>query len=145
MGQYKDPDYMRKYRKEHRKELNEKNNEWKSKNKEKVKEYRKESDLRCKEHIAEYQKEYHRERRHKDICYRLLHNLRIRLSTSIKRRSETTIDFIGCSIENLISFLESKFQEGMTWDNYGKWHIDHIRPCASFNFLNEEEQKQCFH
>ena len=33
----------------------------------------------------------------------------------------------------------------MSWGNYGKWHVDHIRPCASFNLVNEEEQKKCFH
>ena len=34
---------------------------------------------------------------------------------------------------------------GMTWDNYGEWHIDHIKPCSSFNMLIEEERKRCFH
>jgi hypothetical protein len=37
----------------------------------------------------------------------------------------------------------------MTWENNGKekgcWQLDHIKPCASFNLLNEEEQKKCFH
>ena len=33
----------------------------------------------------------------------------------------------------------------MTWENHGEWHIDHIKPCASFNLLNEDEQKKCFH
>ena len=51
----------------------------------------------------------------------------------------------GCSPIFLISYLESKFTEGMTWDNHGEWHIDHIIPCCSFNLENEEEQKKCFH
>ena len=38
-----------------------------------------------------------------------------------------------------------KFVSGMSWENYGKWHIDHIKPCASFNLLEEDEQKKCFH
>jgi hypothetical protein len=33
----------------------------------------------------------------------------------------------------------------MTKENYGKWHVDHIIPCAAFNFNNEEEQRRCFH
>ena len=33
----------------------------------------------------------------------------------------------------------------MTWENHGDWHIDHIRPCCSFNLLNDDDQKQCFH
>ena len=45
--------------------------------------------------------------------------------------------------------MESQFTLGMNWDNYGrgkgKWNIDHIIPCDSFNLLDEEEQKKCFH
>jgi hypothetical protein len=52
---------------------------------------------------------------------------------------------LGCSVSFLKGFLEAKFTEGMTWQNHGEWHIDHIKPCASFNLLDEEEQKKCFH
>ena len=39
------------------------------------------------------------------------------------------VDDLGCSIRFYISYLEKKFKEGMTWDNYGKvWHIDHTEP-----------------
>ena len=38
------------------------------------------------------------------------------------------------------------FHPGMSWDNYGSaWHIDHIRPCSSFDFSDPEQQKKCFH
>ena len=33
----------------------------------------------------------------------------------------------------------------MSWDNYGDWHIDHIRPCCSFDLSKIEEQEKCFH
>ena len=33
----------------------------------------------------------------------------------------------------------------MTWENHGKWHVDHIKPCCTFDFSKEEEQKKCFH
>ena len=42
-------------------------------------------------------------------------------------------------------YLQGKFKEGMHWNNLGKWHIDHIRPCASFDLTDPEQQKQCFH
>lgn len=57
------------------------------------------------------------------------------------------VDLVGCSPEFLIKYLESKFTKGMSWDNYGfrGWHIDHIKPCASFNLFDDIEVKKCFH
>ena len=52
---------------------------------------------------------------------------------------------MGCSVSFLKGFLEAKFKEDMTWENHGEWHIDHIKPCLSFNLLDEEKQKKCFH
>ena len=52
---------------------------------------------------------------------------------------------IGCSIEELKQHLEKQFTLGMNWKNYGYgWHVDHIKPCAFFDFSKEEEQKKCF-
>ena len=44
-----------------------------------------------------------------------------------------------------MGYLAAKFQEGMSWDNHGEWHIDHIKPCCKFNLLDDEEQRKCFH
>lgn len=54
---------------------------------------------------------------------------------------------IGCSISELKGYLENLFSDGMSWDNRGMygWHIDHVKPCASFDLTNEEEVKKCFH
>ena len=52
---------------------------------------------------------------------------------------------LGCNIEDFKLHLASKFQDGMSFENYGKWHIDHIRPCSSFDLTDIEQQKQCFH
>ena len=54
---------------------------------------------------------------------------------------------IGCSILELKQYLELKFKKGMTWDNYSfyGWHVDHIKPCASFDLTDIEQQKECFH
>lgn len=63
-----------------------------------------------------------------------------------QRKSARTIELLGCPVEILRLILESQFQSGMTWENYGPvWHIDHIRPCASFDLSDSEQQKQCFH
>lgn len=53
---------------------------------------------------------------------------------------------VGYSLADLMAHLESRFKPGMTWDNYGQWHIDHVRPIASFSFANPEDEgfKQCW-
>lgn len=56
-------------------------------------------------------------------------------------------EYLGCSFDELRSYLESKFTDGMTWENHSKhgWHIDHIKPCASFDLTKEDQIKICFH
>lgn len=54
-------------------------------------------------------------------------------------------DMFGCTIKHLVQHLENQFERGMKWSNHGEWHIDHILPCASFNLMDVEEQKKCFH
>jgi len=81
-----------------------------------------------------------------DIEYRMLHLIRNRiyyaLSGNIK--SKSTADLIGCSIDDLKSHLEKQFTDGMSWENYGDWHVDHIRPCCSFDMTDPEQQRECF-
>ena len=62
------------------------------------------------------------------------------------RKAEKTELLLGCSVEFARRYLESLFLPGMTWDNHGEWHIDHIRPCASFSDLTQlEQQQECCH
>ena len=107
--------------------------------------YRKTNVKRISKHYIEYEKE----RKKTDPTFKLLKTLRSRLSNAIKnkggRKCNTTINLTGCDIPFLKGYLEAKFTEGMTWENHGKWHIDHIKPCCSFNLEDEEEQKKCFH
>jgi hypothetical protein len=44
---------------------------------------------------------------------------------------KNTFDLLPYTLEELIGHLESKFKEGMTWENYGQWHVDHIKPMVS--------------
>lgn len=86
-------------------------------------------------------------RRVNDPNYKIAKNLRSGLWKALKgiSKSDSTINLLGCSIEELKAHLESQFTEGMSWDNYGEFHIDHIKPCASFDLTDPEEQKKCFH
>jgi hypothetical protein len=72
-------------------------------------------------------------------------NLGTRLWQVVNKKHGNTMELVGCSTEELCIFLESEFSPGMTFENYGEWHIDHIRPCASFNLEDPEDQKKCFH
>ena len=59
-------------------------------------------------------------------------------------KSAHTMELIGCSIEFLKEYIANKFTEGMSWDNYGEWNLDHIRPCSSFDLSEKKKKKECF-
>lgn len=58
----------------------------------------------------------------------------------------------GCSVEAFRSHIESQFRDGMTWDNWGRgwggareWHLDHIRPLASFDLTDLKQVAEACH
>jgi hypothetical protein len=97
----------------------------------------------------EHFKNYLKTKRILDVNFKLSGNLKSRINQAIQNNSKRghTLELLGCSIEFLKTHLESQFKEGMTWTNWTRtgWHIDHIYPCASFNFSKRSEQKICFH
>jgi len=64
-----------------------------------------------------------------------------------KKASSGIIKLVGCGIEEVRTYIASKFSTGMSWDTYGVrgWHLDHVVPCGSYNLFNSVELKQCFH
>lgn len=90
-----------------------------------------------------------RKRRKEDPQFRLKERLRQRIGKAIRqdRRPGSAVRDLGCSIGDLKIYLESKFQPGMTWDNYGAfgWHIDHVKPLASFNLIDPVQFRQAVH
>ena len=92
-------------------------------------------------------KEYAKYRYDNDLNYRLRSSLRSRLYLAIKNNSKSasTLELLGCDIDFLREYIEERFNGNMSWENYGEWHIDHIKPCASFDLSKPEQQKQCFH
>lgn len=53
---------------------------------------------------------------------------------------------VGFTLAELMAHLEAQFVDGMTWETYGKWHIDHKRPVVSFEFSSPTDEgfKQCW-
>jgi hypothetical protein len=94
-------------------------------------------------------RKYVHERLRSDPVFRLTRNIRRRVLKVLAgiSKSAHTLELLGCIPEELWTHLESKFKPGMTWENYGfkGWHVDHIRPCASFDLTDPEQQRQCFH
>jgi len=79
--------------------------------------------------------------------YKLAHNIRARLRKALKgqSREKGIFKILDCSADQLKEYIESKFQQGMTWDNYGEWHLDHIKPLSLFNLANPEELRIAGH
>ena len=90
-----------------------------------------------------------RERHVNEVTFRIRHALRARLRLALSNRgireSRTTLELIGCTPSELRLHLERQLLPGMTWQNHGQWHIDHIIPCAQFDLTDPEARRRCFH
>ena len=68
-----------------------------------------------------------------------------RLHRHLAGKSASMRELTGCSGAELVAHIEAQFQPGMSWQNHGDWHLDHIRPCASFDLTDPAQQRECFH
>jgi hypothetical protein len=157
--------YETKYRKKNRDKINARFRKWYKNNlkhQKTVKEYREKNKERILKYFEEYRKKpgykekfnlymknYMNNKLKTDPNFKLTMQLRHRIYLALKvkgiSKSKRTMKLLGCTVEELWKHLESKFQPGMTKENYGKWHVDHIRPCASFDLTDPEQQSICFH
>jgi len=118
-----------------------------------LKQHQKYNKLHIKEIKARYQNSKEHNRKYQnfkyktDLNHRIAKCMRARLAKALKRntKSGNAIKLLDCSIEFLKYYLEKQFSKGMSWSNYGKWHIDHIRPCNSYDLSKPGEQALCFH
>ena len=80
---------------------------------------------------------------------RMIHNIRKRLSSVIKlkkgRKLESYSKTIGCTVKRLYGHIENQFTQGMSWENYGEWHVDHVKPIAKFDLNSLEDVKKINH
>jgi hypothetical protein len=130
-----------KYYKNNSNDILEKNRIWRKNNFEIFKESKKKSDSKFHSNNPTYVNDYRKYKRDTNHLYKLTGNVRSRLNGFFKlnnyNKSNNTFKIIGCLPHELKNYLEKKFTEGMSWDNYGKWQIDHIIPLSSCN--SEEE------
>lgn len=127
------------YAKNNREKISIREREWAIKNIQKYKEKNRRSNLRRKELI----KTNPRVR----ISSRVSNLIRLRLKSRLGGKNKKhKSEYLPYTINELMSHLERKFTEGMSWNNYGKWHIDHIIPDSSFNYssVDDVEFKKCW-
>ena len=137
-----------------------KNKNWYDVNKEKIKIKQKEYDKNNKNKRKIKNKNWYQKNKNKiriyrnnkkktDIQYKLSENLRGRLRNAIQGNQKvgSAVKDLGCTIDELKTYLESKFKPSMTWDNYGfyGWHIDHIKPLASFDLTDRKQFLEVCH
>jgi len=121
---------------------------WKEKNKEKYRIISKKYYYRNRKKIIKDNTKRQKIRLKTDLNFKLLNNLRRRILHALKGNSKSnkTIKLLGVdSIEFVWNHLEKSFKPGMTRENHGKWHVDHIKPCSSFDLTKASEQRECFH
>ena len=132
------------------------NKKYRENNPEKVRKYRENNPEKCNAYNKKYcqrpevKKKRNarlKKRYHTDPLYRITNNLRSRVHKAVKgkNKSADTMTLLGCSTTHLQDYLTMRFQPGMTWENYGTWHADHMMPCASFDLEDPEQQRRCFH
>lgn len=104
---------------------------------EKIKQWR----INNSEKIKEYQNNYIKNKRLNNPVFKLKFNIRNLIRISIKKqgysKKSKTFEILGCSFEEFKDYLEKQFTEGMTWNNAGEWHLDHIYPIS----LAKDEQE----
>ena len=76
-----------------------------------------------------------------------VHRLKVTLRNSVNRGLKTgsAVRDLGCTVAELKKHLEARFAPGMSWENHGAWHIDHIRPLAKFDLMDRVQFLQAVH
>lgn len=128
---------------------NEKVKKWSEKNPDKVNGAKRKYAKKNRKKIQERNNETRRIRYATDPAFKMSTTLRngLRLALNGRKKYKKTMDLLGCTIEFFISYIESQFTEGMSWDNHGfnGWHLDHIIPVGYFDLTKKEDQEKCFH
>jgi hypothetical protein len=90
-------------------------------------------------------KERFKNRLKTDPVFKFLNTQRSKIRQALKKRKTNhTIEYLGCTAEEFYDWMYFQFDENFTFENHGKeWHIDHVIPISHFNLENIDEQYQC--
>jgi hypothetical protein len=140
----------KKWRDNNKEYLSNKSKKWTEENKEHRKQYLKEYREKNIDKIRKTKRDYERNRKASDPLYKLVANFRTAIYQVLKEsnveKNGHYFDILGYTPEELINHLEKQFTEGMTWENYGEFHIDHKLPITSFDIqeMGDEEFMKCW-
>ena len=140
----------KKYRNKNIEKLYENHKKWYEENKDKWKEYIKDYREKNADKIREIKRTYEKTRKHNDPIYKLINNFRTAIYQVLKesnvQKNGHYFEILKYSPDELITHLEEQFTGEMSWDNYGIWHVDHIRPISSFNIqeIGDESFMECW-
>ncbi len=141
-----DIEKYRKYRREYKKNnplVKKERREWMKKDREKNPKKYRDRDRKRLPDRKKWRNDFRKKPREK-INHRIGNAIRVALSENKKGRRWESL--VGYTLEDLIKHIEGQFRDGMSWENFDKIHIDHIKPRASFNYTKPEdpEFKECW-
>ena len=135
----------KKWKQNNPEKVNATNRKWQQNNREKHNARHRKRNQRpdVKEKIRERRKKRYRT----DPQFRLTGRIRCLTYQALRGniKSASTITLLGCTVPRVLEHLDQQFQPGMTWENKGTWHLDHMMPIASFDLTDPEQQRQCCH
>ncbi len=140
---------QKQYREENKDKINTQKKQHYEENKDEIRAYQKKYYEENRDEIIAHQVEYNRNRRQTDDAYRLLKICRTRLRSALKGNLKTvkTLELLGCTSDELLEHLERTMSPEVRAlrDEGVEIVIDHIIPCAAFDFSIPEHQRVCFY
>ena len=129
--QQENKERIKQYKKQYWQENKEKIRQYNQRRKEQIKQYRKQYWQENKEYFYKYAKQ----KKQTDPLFKMSCNIRCLIYHSIKKqgytKSSKTYKILGCDFNTFKKHIERQFTKGMTWENHGEWHYDHIIPISS--------------
>jgi len=140
----------KKWRDSNKEYLSQKHKTWSEENREHLNEYHQKWREKNIDKHRENKRNYEKTRKHNDPIYKLINNFRTAVYQVLKesnvQKNGHYFEILKYTPDELITHLEEKFTGEMSWDNYGIWHVDHIRPISSFNIqeIGDESFMECW-
>jgi len=127
---------------------------WRAKNRDRDRSNRRDWTEKNRERLTAYKRDYDNQRKRTDHVFKLVVNVRSRVATALRASrlkgkrvtARGALRYLGCSFDDFARHIESKFTDGMSWENFGKggWHVDHIYPLGRADLTDPVELLAAF-